>query len=251
MFNTSQNIEDNTNNQSFSVSLHECREILLNKGPNEEQSSTSCDKSLDVKNDKDVLGQSSTSVEELELSCNNISKNQSWRTTEEIRNHPTPGSSIADSSCIILDNSSTRGSISEIELGDSESQEEDEEEMDKEKTRPNIKQEATIAVHNTEPNSEEIHNSNDKESTPSLFTIASNVPIRKMDAVTDSSSSEFSMFRSLKDSLNEKEARNDSKNKETNVYTQGQESERGKLFPCNILILSSSNSIAFSSLASR
>ena len=74
---------------------------------------------------RDILGHSSTSVEELELSCNNMSKIQSWSAQKLHTPQDTTSSSLADSSCIILDDSSTKGNISEIVLGDSESQEED------------------------------------------------------------------------------------------------------------------------------
>ena len=158
-----------------------------------------CDNSGVVRNDQSLLGRSSASVEELELSCDSSSKNVS-RSKKDIHNSTDrSANSLVDNSCIILDYSNTQENISEIFLGDSESQEED---TDNEQKGRQIKREGT-----TEEDKEQqkfIHKQKTvvEESSIPLFTKASNVPFKKMDSISDTSSSESFFFQGNTDGSN-------------------------------------------------
>ena len=183
-------IFDNSNDTEDEIPIRTIDEVANSKtNSNHGQSS--------IKDD-DTLGQSSTSIEELEISSQSISKNQNWSTNKKDKPIDRTTNSFADSSCIILDDFSTRQNVSEISLGDSESQEDDSENevLD---IKPIPSSSGTTSDHGRKENE---NNANQRESTPSLFTSATNVPLKKIDSISDSSSSEYSMFKTTKENSN-------------------------------------------------
>ena len=181
---------DNSNDTEDEIPIK-----AINEAANSKTHSNHCQQSV---KDDDTLGQSSTSIEELEISSQSISKNQNWTINKSDKPTDRTTNSFADSSCIILDDSSSRQNVSEISLGDSESQEDDSEhEVLDVKPIPLSSDTNTDQCKKGDEN-----DAKQRENTPSLFTSATNVPLKKIDSISDSSSSEYSMFKTTKENSN-------------------------------------------------
>ena len=156
------------------------------------------DKILQDRSDKSILGQSSTSVEELEFSCDGASQNQS-KSVDTINDLPNKTSaSETDCSCIILDDSNAKDNTSTIVLGDSESQEEDSE-YDRQQYA--IKQEVIFSKSPAtmqQQKNKSLYNVSDNSAA--LFTNASKVPMKEIQNTNDSSSNDYPIHKSATNS---------------------------------------------------
>ena len=152
------------------------------------------DKILQDRSDKSILGQSSTSVEELEFSCDGASQNQS-KSVDTINDLPDKTSaSETDCSCIILDDSNAKDNTSTIVLGDSESQEEDAEYARQQYV---IKQEVIFSKSPAtmqQQKNKSLYNVSDNSAA--LFTNASKVPMKEIQNTNDSSSNDYPIHKS-------------------------------------------------------